>query len=501
MIIETLPLMNQADSENKLKCKSIYYRFKNEKKRHIINLNDNDGGNISILELKKRISNSMHLLKDEAQAKIQETDFHFLIYEEGVDQGCEDSKLIVPGQSVVVEKVPWYKIQKIEEKKNKEKLESFIKLLNCNFCKNTDEKYEFLMTSCCGESGCETCMNLKISNNDGNDKIPHLESLNTSDLTCPFCHIKNNTLTLMPNKRMNQIREYFYSLKKTIFAENNTLSDLNGIDSINTQSNLISSSDPHSMVNLIQINLNPHDQLFEKARFFIIKSHNKENIEISQLHNEWATTIANQKKLNDSFGENYTILIFSANKSGFFQGYAIMKSYISDKVSDLWSNENSIKLGGSFKIEWLCSCELPFTKVKHLTNPLNNNDPIIKSRDTQELTKELGIQICHYLYEQEKIESSVRRNKPIFDNNRLRSSIEEIKTNQTDKKEIIEYFNFKQISSQTFLNANLTKNGQCVSPNTYSHSNPVLCGSLTNSRRSSFDDFRSKIKILIKKTY
>ncbi len=130
---------------------------------------------------------------------------------------------------------------------------------------------------------------------------------------------------------------------------------------------------------------NPHFKLFEKARFFIIKSSNRDNINTSKLHNEWATTIANQKKLNDAFLQKDVILIFSVNKSGFFQGYAVMTSLISNKVSSLWNNDYSLKLGGTFSIQWLIECEMPFNYVKNLTNPLNNYEPVVKSRDTQEI--------------------------------------------------------------------------------------------------------------------
>lgn len=37
---------------------------------------------------------------------------------------------------------------------------------------------------------------------------------------------------------------------------------------------------------------------------------------------------------------------------------------------------------------------MPFTKIAHMKNPLSNNDPIKKARDTQEITTDLGIQIA-----------------------------------------------------------------------------------------------------------
>lgn len=177
--------------------------------------------------------------------------------------------------------------------------------------------------------------------------------------------------------------------------------------------------------------MNPHLNLYENARFFIIKSSNKENVDLSQKYSEWATTVTNQKKLNEAFQNNNVILIFSVNKSGNFQGYAIMTSFISDKVSNIWQNESSVKLGGSFTVQWLCMCEMPFSKLKNLVNPLNNNEFVIKSRDTQELTKEIGITLCKYCMEQEKFESAYKTGRPIFHEGEFISKIsDEIKRNR-----------------------------------------------------------------------
>lgn len=183
------------------------------------------------------------------------------------------------------------------------------------------------------------------------------------------------------------------------------------------------------MVN--QINVNPHQVFFENARFFIIKSSNKDNVDISQKNSEWATTQSNQKKLNEAFQNNYVILIFSINKSGCFQGYTIMTSYISDKVSNIWLNESSVKLGGSFSVQWLSVCELPFNKVRNLTNPINNNESVIKSRDTQELPQDIGTTLCKLCFEHEKNEMAFKIGKQqLTDEATIMKLQEEIKKNK-----------------------------------------------------------------------
>jgi hypothetical protein len=224
----------------------------------------------------------------------------------------------------------------------------------CKLCKKPyDESYILL---CCGESICSNCVKMQTR--------------------CPNCTLD---LKFMPNRKDKELKDKLYSL-----LENKPTSD----------QILLSAQKEDRMkmtlptINAIQTEQNAHSILFENARFFVIKSSNKENVDLSQKHNEWATTVTNQKKLNEAFQSKDVILIFSINKSGSFQGYAVMTSFISDKVSTIWQNEYSVKLGGSFSIHWLCICEMPFVKVKNLTNPLNSNELIIKSRDTQELPKE-----------------------------------------------------------------------------------------------------------------
>ena len=176
------------------------------------------------------------------------------------------------------------------------------------------------------------------------------------------------------------------------------------IDYQNKQSSK-DSNDMYSSIVSKQI-LPLFDNLFDQSRFFIIKSSNVENIKTSQMHNEWATTFSNQKRVNEAFqGKEFIILIFSANKSRSYQGFAVMSSYVSDKIASFWNNENGVKLGGCFSVQWLVTCELSFQKVTNLTNSLNNEN-VIKSRDTTELDKVVGRQLCQMCIEKEAEEVS-----------------------------------------------------------------------------------------------
>ena len=45
-------------------------------------------------------------------------------------------------------------------------------------------------------------------------------------------------------------------------------------------------------------------------------------------------------------------------------------------------------------LKWLRTTELHTSKVYGMNNPLNGNEPVTKSRDSQELPYELGEKIC-----------------------------------------------------------------------------------------------------------
>jgi len=81
-------------------------------------------------------------------------------------------------------------------------------------------------------------------------------------------------------------------------------------------------------------------QFLKSSRFFIIKSSNEKNIDVSQRNEEWATTTFNQDKLNKAYESvSNVIFFFSVNKSAHFQGMAKMISGLSSRLSRDWQNE------------------------------------------------------------------------------------------------------------------------------------------------------------------
>jgi hypothetical protein len=521
-MINLTNLKNFNTSCTSAESSQFFYRFINEKKKYTINLNLKC---ISCKELKKIILKEENL-KSFSACTTREEDYDINMFDELGTEIVQDN-LISAGQLIVIERVPWYKMSALEEKiiANQNFTEENIqKKFSCKLCKkiikneNQGINNDFYLTTCCGESACFTCLNFEKTSNEklipSENNFKVLQFKNNQDenispniiyekdqnkinnisqieiFVCPFCknYQYNNKISLnknskftnfiLPNIKLNQMRDFVYNLFPKIKESKNYLPvDFNPEKNYDILLNkkqkfsfLQSSEIPYS-ANCIY---NPNLPFFENSRFFIVKSFNKENLEISQLHNEWATTVNNQQKLNSAFKEGNVILIFSVNRSGLFQGYAIMKSYITENVSKIWSNEMSLKLGGSFEIQWLCSCELPFSKIKHFTNPLNNNETVIKSRDTQELPNDLGIQICNYMYEQEKLETSIKGAKVIgtlsCDIQSLHLLSEEIEKSRKSKQWNYEYHTLKN---------NLTQQS------------PIVASIPSTSRKSSYEDLQN----------
>ncbi|CAH8378245.1 unnamed protein product [Eruca vesicaria subsp. sativa] len=137
-----------------------------------------------------------------------------------------------------------------------------------------------------------------------------------------------------------------------------------------------------------------------QTRYFIIKSLNYDNIQLSVERGIWATQVMNEPILEGAFhNSGRVVLIFSVNMSGFFQGYAQMLSPVGWRRDHIWSQGGGKNnpWGRSFKVKWLRLSELPFQKTLHLKNPLNDYKPVKISRDCQELPGDIGEALCELL--------------------------------------------------------------------------------------------------------
>jgi len=78
----------------------------------------------------------------------------------------------------------------------------------------------------------------------------------------------------------------------------------------------------------------PPQLLFSSVRYFIMKSSNVRNIDISQQKGIWSTTPSNEAKLTKAFLENSAIiLVFSVQGSGHFQVLQVLSSGVFKKTN------------------------------------------------------------------------------------------------------------------------------------------------------------------------
>lgn len=191
-------------------------------------------------------------------------------------------------------------------------------------------------------------------------------------------------------------------------------------------------------------------------KYFIVKSLTAQDLEASVRNGTWATQSHNEKALNNAFEQaDDVFLIFSANKSGEYFGYARMVSAISgepvkmssspaaeEATSDSGVSPQSIPTpatatapkgriiddsargtifweadrsedegtcdpesqkggqdwGRQFEIEWVSTNRLPFYRTRGLRNPWNANREVKIARDGTELEPGVGkrlVQMFH----------------------------------------------------------------------------------------------------------
>lgn len=195
-------------------------------------------------------------------------------------------------------------------------------------------------------------------------------------------------------------------------------------------------------------------------KFFIVKSLTLQDLEASVRNSIWATQSHNESTLNEAFNAAENVyLIFSANKSGEYFGYARMCSEIAGEavsstststpspqppasndgpksiptpatetaprgriiddsargtifweaeVNEEEESESPDKgseegadgqdLGRPFKIEWISTARLPFYRTRGLRNPWNANREVKIARDGTELEPSIGkrlVQMFH----------------------------------------------------------------------------------------------------------
>lgn len=174
----------------------------------------------------------------------------------------------------------------------------------------------------------------------------------------------------------------------------------------------------HLSNNIVINGASSEQERLHSTRYFIIKSLNHHNIQMSIEKGIWATQVMNEPILEEAFqNSERVILIFSVNMSGYFQGYAQMMSPVGWKRENVWNetNNGTNPWGRTFKVRWLRLYNLPFQKTVHLKNPLNEYKPVKISRDCQELTQEIGEALCGLIDEGAEFEGKHKRKMAVRD--------------------------------------------------------------------------------------
>ncbi|KAF9953277.1 hypothetical protein BGZ65_004780, partial [Modicella reniformis] len=196
---------------------------------------------------------------------------------------------------------------------------------------------------------------------------------------------------------------------------------------------------------------------FAEARYFILKSLNDEDLKLSVQYGLWATQEHLVPILNEAYANSKDVyLVFSANKSGEFFGYARMMEQISvenesamtsGKENDVWEasidvpispdmkaamldevekatkdgrvvtneeaeviarNSTTTKSWGiRFPVKWMCVHKVPFSKTSHMLNRLYENREVKVSKDGTEVDPIVGEQLLE-LFRKSKIQGRGR---------------------------------------------------------------------------------------------
>ncbi|KAK3183839.1 hypothetical protein Dsin_031125 [Dipteronia sinensis] len=157
-----------------------------------------------------------------------------------------------------------------------------------------------------------------------------------------------------------------------------------------------------SKVHKDQYNLPDFQIEHERAKFYVIKSYNEDDIHKCIKYDVWASTPNGNKKLDAAFREAETkadvtatkcpiFLFFSVNGSGQFVGLAEMIGQVDfNKDMDFWQID---KWNGFFPIKWHVVKDIPNNQLRHITLQNNENKPVTHSRDTQEIELKQGLEM------------------------------------------------------------------------------------------------------------
>jgi len=146
--------------------------------------------------------------------------------------------------------------------------------------------------------------------------------------------------------------------------------------------------------------------LAKKVRYFFIRCTNMNYVKLAMEYNCLINIKQNSIKLKEAQKScDEVILIIFDEQNMNFNGFCKYRKELTENdveysgiinnpiLSDFQINQNTSYL----KIEWHWKTKLSFDKVELIKNPLNNEEPLIESKDCQEISMDIGNYICRLM--------------------------------------------------------------------------------------------------------
>ncbi|KAI8964503.1 YTH-domain-containing protein [Daldinia sp. FL1419] len=133
--------------------------------------------------------------------------------------------------------------------------------------------------------------------------------------------------------------------------------------------------------------------------FFVMRSYSWAHVYDSMEDGVWATQRPNAEVLSEAFTSGKTVLLFfSVNKSHGIQGYALMKSRPSVAIHHpKWWYGVKWSISEPFQVEWINTMHIDSKHVYHISNRLNEDLPVTRARNGQEIDEDSGRQMVSIL--------------------------------------------------------------------------------------------------------
>lgn len=202
----------------------------------------------------------------------------------------------------------------------------------------------------------------------------------------------------LPNYHLNYCYQFFNQYYSAQLASNFNNLNLNH-EFIPPNHTIESRPAYYQLQNTIDFKFNGEIEGSKDSRFFVIKSYSAEDVIHGIINNTWCSTENGNKKLNQAFNEcskkkyGSVYLFFSVNGSGFFCGMAEMISEVDFNTNlDFWAQD---KWKGKISLKWIFVKDIPNRLLKNIILANNENKPITKSRDTQEVFFDQAIQVVN----------------------------------------------------------------------------------------------------------